>query len=1060
MAIPTVAELAGMPTQRWGYVLFLEGVPWAFTDELQLVGNFEEFSWIGASNGNREVLLGLEVPEALTQSTSLESGMLEKDGLEFGIKDFDFNGGKLIYHFQEVDPRLVGERLGPKDDPAPGDLLTPDGLNSEVLWGKWLNQESIGQFGERRQFQVFPGDPLPGYDHATITSDINTLAPSAVFDAPHWLVGRKVSLYRIYKDVTDAREISAAWPSWDQQDASGYSRIWWGTVSDASAEGHEWKIKCEGPSSWLRKELNANRPAAWDSVVIKIKLNDQDGQREDLMAIDCYQVNAGAATTEWGSGSNFDPAFDAVPTSGDSTDYRDAIHSRLTDILGFAGADITWNASREAQGYFGNDSVTVQIESGGTDPWCAVYRITLHEKVWRLLGWDPTVQVGVNFDSTFEVKFRKANPTIRYLGIDVATPAPGYWQATFTTIPLGFSTIQEAGQEIDNGGKLRSYTRLNPPNQSAMYPEGNQEIIVGLGPSTPYLEGQTNRPPADYEMSYGQAASATGYFAFRGKRKDSLDGDEIEEVQIAKVSWEEVIEFGGPTYGQDGEAFRLAHIDFLLQPRWFGIDRPLIDRTWASIGLEFCPFAFAGYNHEYGDRADLVLLDLMLSTGTASWTGFEGDPDAVQTLGSNAHPDGVEHGNDTEIADLGLGIWNELIDLKSFAEAAKQSPGGINSALNRCKFGFIGPFDSQEVIARILEPRGWALGMKGNKYSLWSMPQLLTLDDVEVALSPTDFDSPDQPFVEQVELTPLSPIDSMSIRFGESMTGSNQSELALEYKGRARDPGSRVRHGNASKDIDGQGMVPFALGVGTPWSSEWAQLWQQTMSEWRAAPHIMIRDLPIRPSKMKDCHVGTVVRLTSDWAPTREGHYGLAGKVGRIVKTKRALRPGPSTIDILIQPGDPAVVRRFGPVAWVKDPIGDQFLENRIDADLRKIYIYTNYFGREDDIPEGGYFCEPNWSQIGGGLALVYGYQWDGRSWSKTFEFRAESFENLSLTTSSLTWQDGSFDGEFKERMYTVLTMAPWDLQDAAWVQSIFSVITRADTKFGASDTPGYKLLP
>jgi hypothetical protein len=269
---------------------------------------------------------------------------------------------------------IVRERLGPKDDPAPGDLLTPDGLNSETIWGKWLNQESIGQFGERRQFQVFPGDPLPGYDHATITSDIQTLAPSAVFDDPHWLVGRKVSLYRIFRDVTNPDTGYNSYPAWDLQDASGYSRLWWGTVNDASAEGIEWKIKCDGPSSWLRKELNMNRPSTWDSVVINIKLSDQDGSREDLMAIDCYQVNAGAATTEYGSGSDFDPVVDLLPTSGESTDYRDVISARLASILSGAGADITWDASRDAVGTFGNEIVSVQIESGGTDPWCAVFR--------------------------------------------------------------------------------------------------------------------------------------------------------------------------------------------------------------------------------------------------------------------------------------------------------------------------------------------------------------------------------------------------------------------------------------------------------------------------------------------------------------------------------------------------------------------------------------------------------------------------------------------------------------------------------------------------------------
>ena len=54
-------------------------------------------------------------------------------------------------------------------------------------------------------------------------------------------------------------------------------------------------------------------------------------------------------------------------------------------------------------------------------------------------------------------------------------------------------------------------------------------------------------------------------------------------------------------------------------------------------------------------------------------------------------------------ADLGLAIPHTLIDADSFVATAQQLPdGGKQSPLNRCKFAYIGPFDSQDMIWRIV----------------------------------------------------------------------------------------------------------------------------------------------------------------------------------------------------------------------------------------------------------------------------------------------------------------------------------------------------------------------
>lgn len=50
-------------------------------------------------------------------------------------------------------------------------------------------------------------------------------------------------------------------------------------------ENIEWTIKCDGPSSWLRKQLGSQRSAEWLPVSGDITLDDTPGKREDLFAL-------------------------------------------------------------------------------------------------------------------------------------------------------------------------------------------------------------------------------------------------------------------------------------------------------------------------------------------------------------------------------------------------------------------------------------------------------------------------------------------------------------------------------------------------------------------------------------------------------------------------------------------------------------------------------------------------------------------------------------------------------------------------------------------------------
>ena len=83
------------------------------------------------------------------------------------------------------------------------------------------------------------------------------------------------------------------------------------------------------------------------------------------------------------------------------------------------------------------------------------------------------------------------------------------------------------------------------------------------------------------------------------------------------------VDFGGHGPSPDDDSYLRLHIVGYLSARFFGIDRKFTG-PWSSLNLEWCPVNFIGYNHVYGDRADLVLLRTMLSTGTGYWSGYDG----------------------------------------------------------------------------------------------------------------------------------------------------------------------------------------------------------------------------------------------------------------------------------------------------------------------------------------------------------------------------------------------------------------------------------------------------
>lgn len=1041
-----VADLATRDHVEVAYLLVWAGVPFCYTNRPELVGT----AWIGEETGRR-VLEGLDVRgSSYAFATEMQTGRADTDdGLSVKVTDFD---RELIEFFREKTEEaiVVGGRLGPKDDPAPASMIGKDFSNVSI-WGKWVNTEAIGAAGERSQYSIFPtGDPC-GQDHAAYNGEIDSLATSLVFDGPTHLEGRRAACYRIFRDPD-----TGEWPSWTDQYLSGHSLVWVGVLTnEVSVDNLTWTINMDGPSSWLRKQLGANRPADWQPVFGQVTLNTTPGQREDLFAFKSWYQQVLQAAPQLGASSVF-TASDVLPATGVGYDFRVALQARISTVSATAGPDITWTTARNASAVIEATYIATRIDElaeAASFVRGAVWTLCMHEKVWRALGYDPILQAATNYDTNLEIRFVPGEQS----GLPV--PGPGYYVGYFWTVPEGFNSVDNAGGDADNGGKFRAVLPLGPEDVTTLTPQAGFDLVFGIG-SPSYLEGQTNRAPVQYSLGGGVGAvDSQAYVAFRGSRKDSLDADVTTEVQVAQVCFKKASDDSIAL--DSGNAVRVAVTNY-IDPRFYGVDRTLLDRIYLSQDLEFAWVNMFGHNFSGGDKAHELLLRTMLSTGTSYWTGFDGDG-AVLTPGVN-HPlelAATPTMSDTEIADLGLAIPNLLIDIPSFTKAANSLPsGGTASPLNRCRYAFIGATDAQELIASILAPRGWAMGFNAGRWRLFSRPDLLTGDDVEVVISPDAFVGEPE-FVEPVELRPFTPRERFTVDFGHPLVSEGApDETDLTLTARALDPAARSRADNGSDDIDGWGLIPVPLWevseeIPPDWRTAWQALFSRSMARWFNSAHILISGLRVVPSIARQVGPGTVVRFTSHYAATREGTYGPAAMLGRIYRVEHDLETREARIDVLLQPGTTTTTRAFAPIAVVTDT--GNTVEARWDVTTRTVTCKQDAFGHGvAGLHDVAAFAEPDWLGVGGD-ALVYGWQWDGRVWSQTFSFLVES---VDAAANTITWKAGSLSGTFWDSRYAVLVLAPYDLQPGgSWTKDYFSVLTRSDFKFGAGPTKGFPLV-
>jgi hypothetical protein len=1020
----TVAELASQPHQEVAYLLAIEGWPIMWTNRADLAGSGAG-SWIGEDHGPRVVADGLEIDGSVRLEIDLvDTGMPRDHGRKFTIID---RHNYIISYFEDEPGDAVYERLSPTDDPAPETLLGANG-NDVSIHGKWIDGEAIGPAGERRQYPCIPGFNI-GLDHPALDTAVDDqLRASVVQQAARHFEGRPFALYLLRKDPS-----TGTWPSWEDQYNSGVSLIYWGVVKNPpTVKAFEWSFEVEGPGSWLCRTLNTTRVSTWQPARPILELSDDEAK----IAVAFYYMRNDAARQDCASS-----VYELTLTSGQTrAELAAEINGHLQTLATTAGPDTTFSTFYSGKVELTKDHFFIQVQkNNGSDPWGGIMRLRMHSKVWMYLGWQLMLEAQGRkmmwpLATQVEVEAEEGDVFSSWGLPDTPDPTKGYWSAIFRTLPL--NEIWLTSFACDNGGAARYYKPLiTGEGIAVLQPTLGASWNVGWGDG-PYMDGQLARPPADIEIG-GTPCDAAGFALFRGSYMTEVDGEVTTQYALGQISW---VDDGGKV-GLDTDDTAIVYAEKWLKNKQFGA--PDWASPWAATDFEYMPVALLGYNTTQPDLAHAVLARLLLSSGTASWSG------GTITAGSNAHPDAISAADDREVADLGLCIPAAMVDLQSFRDAAEALPGGLAGPLNWTRNLFVGPFDSYQFIESVLLPRNWAFSFRGGRYGLIARSAPLDVEAVEVAITQSDVagEPTELPPSEDVRFDALLPIDLIEVSYGHNQFEADNSGVVTANI-KALDPRSAMRRSNAKLEIDARTL----LADGS-WRPDFARLWGREAAAWFAEPWSIVRVKVMGP-KAKDLWPGTIVSYTSPWPATRNGEYGMnTPRIGRVVSVDRDLETLATTVEILVEGKDPTSSnRRFAPLARLVDD--HETVEERHDSASRKLYCYADAFGRGSDASDVTGFTMPAWWS-GTGQALAYVWSsWDGRTWEKTAEFEVET---VDPDEHSITYAAGTLSGTIWERRFTILTLAPHDDQDTgAWPQSLFGVVCGSDGKFGSGDTSGF----
>lgn len=1035
----TSAQLRQLASIETAYVLVIDGCPVVWSTTADIAGT----DYLSG----RTVRAGLRLPR-YGYGLDVSIGTLEQDEASFEIDDID---GDLVSLF-------ATEREGVAVSPV---TITPlDDLSSETdLHGKQVGIEAIGSSGERHQYPAIL-DFAIGLEHVGDDGGRSDIPAAVVSDDPLLWAGRRVVLYQIYRDHITYPDRSTGVTSW--LPLTDADRVWWGTLRDAGQARHrEWSLRCDGPSSWLRKPLGLLSQSEGE-LVADAAVAFLDGEDKVAIALSQFAFNY------FGLGSGYsgfgESAYTQTAADGQFSSIATAVNAALTEALAATGPDGEFADEGNAAASFDTSTAIFQVRGPQYTDLDVETRIVviMHEKAWRVLGYDPQVQTHASRFNAYG--FPIDNKSVSFIpaatfAFDVAgpTPAPaaGYWAASFNTHKIqGEHTF-----DFDNGGNVRVYEPLYTSGGTS----GTVTLLADLsaGPQEIYLplhgiyhRGQLDRPvAADPDDSTSPLAitdvgdaDAQGLWVFFGPRVDAAAPETVVEyVQVARCSW--VREGGGAFVSVGGDPTPTIAVTEWLDPRDFGFPHERMTSDWlgARYGepddrIQCMPLHALMHRATGLDDAVTVLQRLLASTGTATgWyttTGYStpayGAGTAYLEAGEN-DPGFSGPARDAEYADLGLAIPVDMLAAQVEWDRVREAIDSDGPELGRVRAAFLAGTPAEEVINGIIEPLGLSLSLRGGAYGLMSFADDLS-QSVDASIGETDVLWEGDRMPTQ-EIRAYQPIDRVEIEWNMNpVSGEYQHSYAFA----SRDRGARYRPGGIVRQLQAPSMRTTRPVMPNGMLARWARI-----SRFWERRHFWVRDYPVLRTAALDLWPGSIVRITDARLVSQAGEYGVTGFLGIVTRVSvDASGPPVKRLDLLVHASS-AVSRRYH--APVAKGIG-------WDPSTNRIYCEDDFLGLADGTLDVSDFIEPSWSSVGGSASIKW-YQWDGAGWSETGQGTVSSVS--AVAGACYIQLSGAPSGAYYKSRDTLIVMREHANQSADWVKAIYAPVCDEDGEFDS--TAGYR---
>lgn len=1019
------------------YALLIEGISTIFVTDEVLDG-----IWAG-NQGHSASQAGLSIPRgSLETETNLRDGRFPSSSASFQLSEM----GPTPYSSGPTSDVLASIFGGVFEETEPLQITLEPGVTAPAaVFSKHVGIERIGSAGQRGSFPCVPGSPRPLRHYGKETEMAGGLA-ARVSDSPVTMEGRRFTFYRVPK-LADG--------TWE--DLLQSTLVYWGTLTGGgSQQGEEWTIDVDGPHSWIERPLGTHLwPVAFpsrpkfadlssDEQYVRVRLGAHEesvfgakyryGDVEDETAI---SVPADIASAIADLNTIIDTAQSTVGTSG----------SFDNSMIAMPWADIAFDGSGKFRIKFKWELCN---DLGVGNPGYCWVSVRMHEKVWRLLGYDVDQQQELDQMSDWRyVRFGAANGT-GYRTAAFDTRSPTWYYAAENGWP-GFDNEIE----VDSNGN-REFWPLYDAGIASFSSSGNQEILISTGGAPIFMPGQLSQPPADDPANPGEAYPAsTGdvtdqhIFIFTGPYLGPGDDEPKTISQVARCSYR----VGGNGMVQDGLDVSV-YLHEWLSPALVGLPDKKFTGSWpvvvgdAENAIRCRPLAELAYRYSAGDLATKIVRRILITTGTATgwWTddttttrAFGYDSDWYFEAGSGGS-------YDAEIASLGLGIPSTMVAGSTVWAEANEPLG---DSLRYGKEYLAESKSSADVLAGILAPRGWAWSLRGQAYGVFNPDRLVGPDDVDVVITPESYDNPRQkPTAQRHRL--YGAIGSVEVS-----AGMDPVERDFTHKTRIDCKVSSVMYAatGVEHNIEAPGLLDPAHLLGASawwswarWTSDFRARWDALLAFW-SRRHFPVR-LVLHTSAAESLWPGARVMVTdpSIYDPYART-YGISGMTGYCFSRSENIEDETTTVEVLLHAGSSYGTRQYAPAArvWSYDP--------NLGGLGFRLQVQDNYLGfRGDTLDVQGFVEGANTAH--GGNALIEVFQYDRSEWTGGI-YGTVSSVNVAPGDSYIVLTGALTGGTFYRDRDSIVVLRNWTSQTAAWVLALLAPI--CDKAGEVAAAPGIK---